>query len=50
MPFYDSNFIQVIDRKNPIIDIDFINRNAEYKFMEYLKKLRIDNWIEELIS
>ena len=50
MPFYDPNRILVIDRKNPIIDIDFLKNNAPYKHIDSLFKLRIDNWIKELIN
>lgn len=50
MPLYDPNRISVIDRKKPIINIDFLKNNASYKHIDSLSRLRIDRWIEELIS
>lgn len=38
MPFYNPDFTQIIDHRNPIINTDFINRQTKYKFKECLKK------------
>ncbi|MBR2958435.1 MAG: hypothetical protein IKC19_02230 [Bacteroidales bacterium] len=48
LPFYDDKQIKIIDRSNPIIDIDFINEPFEKKNADYLIELRIDNWVKQL--
>lgn len=50
MPFYDKDRILVIDRDNPIINIDFINKEIKKETHEFVLKSRIDNFIRELIS
>lgn len=42
-PFYDSKYIHIIDRKNPILDLSLIEVRAESRHaVEYL---RLDKWL-----
>ena len=50
MPFYDEKQIQIIDRNNPIVDIDFIQKEELFKTSAYVICLRIDNWIKNFIE
>lgn len=51
MPFFSPAQIQVIDRKNPIVDPQFIQRNDEETKVtsSYLEELRIDKWVKKLL-
>lgn len=50
MPFYNERRIYVIDRKNPYIAPEFLESNEECNIDPYFEKLRIDNWVKQLIS
>ncbi|WP_418983753.1 hypothetical protein [Alistipes sp.] len=50
MPFYNSRQIQIIDRKNPVIDLRFILEDCLYPLDQSLLRLRIDNWVKNLIE
>ena len=50
MPFYNKDIISIIDRRNPVIDFDFINREIPDSFFPSVEYLRIDNWVKEIIS
>lgn len=51
MPFYNENQIFIIDRRNPVLDIDFIKdeRYKKFPINEYLLNLRIDNWVKNFL-
>lgn len=50
LPFYDSQYIHIIDRKNPKIDISFISQEISYQIREKVNYLRIDNWVRNFID
>ena len=49
LTFYNGDQIKIIDRKNPIIDIDFINSKEIFPVCEEIQNLRIDKWVYNLI-
>lgn len=49
-PFYNSEQIRIIDRDNPILDIDFIKNDKQFDMHPYFEMLRIDNWCKEIIG
>ena len=50
MPFYDSRQIEIIDRKNPQINIDFITEECNVNISEYINDLRIDKWLDKILK
>ncbi|MGL5780500.1 hypothetical protein [Cetobacterium sp.] len=48
--FYDSNNIKVIDRDNPILDLDFIKNDYIEINVDIYKKYSIGSWLEEIFS
>jgi hypothetical protein len=48
--FYNTSNILVIDRTNPVIDIDFINNNYQPLSADLYYKYSIDGWLEDIIS
>ena len=53
MPFYDEQYVSVIDIESPTIDVNFILGKSERNhssFSTYLEGLRVDNWVERIIS
>lgn len=49
--FYDSKQILIIDRNNPIITNSFIFSNFNVlEIHKSIKKSRIDNWVNEIVS
>jgi hypothetical protein len=50
LPFFDDRQIKFIDRKNPVIDIDFLVSKNEFPIPEEIQELRIDRWIHKLID
>ena len=49
-PFYNSEQIRIIDRDNPILDIDFIKNDKLFDMHPYFEKLRLDNWVKEIMG
>lgn len=50
MSFYNPDQIKFIDRKNPIVDIDFLKKKEIFPVNEEIQNLRIDKWIHRLID
>lgn len=50
MPFYTKEQISVINRDNPIIDLDFVFNSSNMDMSPYLTSLRIDMWVKELLK
>ena len=48
--FYNSNNILVIDRKNPIIDFDFLMTPYEELDENIYYKYSLENWILEVLK
>ena len=46
-PFYNDKMIQVIDRKEIVLDDRFFETKQEY---EHIEKLEISNWLDELLK
>ena len=46
-PFYNDKMIQVIDRKEIVLDDRFFETKLEY---EHIEKLEISNWLDELLK
>lgn len=49
MPFYNEKNICIIDRKNPVIDYNFITSKPD-DISSYMEQYRIDNWVKKLIE
>lgn len=49
MPFFDENQIQIIDRKNPVIDFSFLEKETDYN-RAFFDQLRIDNWVNIILK
>ncbi len=47
-PFYNKEYINIIDKTNPILDIDFI-KDYKYNWNPIMKNYYVDNWIRRLI-
>lgn len=50
MPFYNPSQILIVDRKNPVISEDFIRQERVFDLSEYIKSLRIDNWVNIVLK
>ena len=50
MPFYNEKQIKIIDRDNPVLDVDFIKDDFMFEVDDYFLNLRIDNWIKVLLD
>lgn len=48
--FYSSNNIKIIDRNNPILDLDFIKNDYIEINADIYKKYSIGSWLEEIFS
>ena len=48
--FYNPNNILVIDRKNPLVDMDFFEKPYELLPQEIYEKYSLKNWILEVLS
>ncbi len=49
--FFDAAQIQIIDRKNPAVDIKWIKTNyTNISSSNFVKKYSLDNWINEILS
>lgn len=49
MSFVDKQQIRIIDRNNPVIDIDFVKSDISFAPSEYVQSLRLDKWIMNFI-
>lgn len=49
MPFFNKNQIRIIDRLNPVIDVDFVKEKCFFEQNEYIQNLRIDKWVKKLL-
>lgn len=49
-PFYSPEQISIIDRENPVIDIDFIKDNRTFSIHPEIEKLRLDKWVKNFIE
>lgn len=50
MPFYSPDCIRIIDRENPVLDVDFIKKYKLSVPNEYIQSLRIDKWVMRFIG
>ena len=48
--FYNPNNILVIDRENPVLDMEFFNKPYEELDAEIYKKYSIENWVLEVLK
>ena len=48
--FYNPNNILVIDRKNPVVDMEFFKKPYEYLPAELYEKYSLKNWILEVLN
>ncbi len=49
MPFYNSAQIKIVDRDNPILDVDFVKEEKHFVPQQTIERLRIDRWINYLL-
>lgn len=49
IPFYNNKNIFIIDRRNPIINPNFITSKAD-DMSSVMEKYRIDNWVKILLE
>ncbi len=45
LPFYDSRYIHIIDRNNPIVDFSLMD-DIDFNSRDSVEFLRIDNWVK----
>lgn len=50
MPFYKAGQISFIDRRNPVLDMKFLNEKKVFPISDEISNLRIDKWIHQLID
>jgi hypothetical protein len=50
MPFYNGNQIKIIDRNNPVLDMDFLADDTKFPINSEIESLRIDKWVYRLIN
>ena len=48
-PFFNPRQITIIDRNNPILDIEWIKERLNFSVPDYLMNLRLDNWVKNLL-
>lgn len=47
MPFYNAELIHIIDRNNPVVDMDFIESQPDFsRCQKLIQTLRIDAWVK----
>lgn len=49
MPFYNSAQIKIVDRNNPMLDVDFVKEEKHFVPQQSIERLRIDRWINYLL-
>lgn len=49
LPFYNEKQIFIIDRNDPVIDINFIKEDCYFPLNDEIEKLRINNWIKIIL-
>ena len=45
LPFYNEKQIRIVNKENPIIDINFIKEQERFDVNDYILGLRIDKWV-----
>lgn len=50
MPFYNPQYISIIDRENPQLDWNFIEADLPHVINPEIEKLRIDLWVKNFIE
>lgn len=48
-PYYNPQQIQIIDRNNPVLDIDWIRQRVVFERPESIEKVRLDKWVKNLL-
>lgn len=49
-PFYNSDFVHIIDRKKPILDLSLLDKNTSVSPRDSILNFRIDNWVKNFIE
>lgn len=50
MPFFRDDQIKFIDRNHPVIDLEFLRSQTVFDVDPYILSLRIDKWVQMLVS
>lgn len=50
MPFYSKEQFLIIDRDNPVLDIDFVLKPFKGEIHPYVDSLRIDRWVKKMLK
>ena len=48
--FFNSDYIHIISRENPILDVTLLNKKLSTSPRESILNLRIDNWVKNFIE
>ena len=49
-PFFNSDYIHIISRENPILDVTLLDKKLSTSPRESILNLRIDNWVKNFIE
>ena len=49
-PFYNSDYVHIIDRKKPVLDLSLLDKNTSVSPRDSILNLRIDNWVKNFIE
>ncbi len=49
-PFFNSDYIHIISRENPILDVTLLDKKLSTSPRESILNLRIDNWVKNFIK
>lgn len=50
MPFYNPSQILIIERKKPMVNVDFVNDKTPLPNSDYINELRIDRWLNTVLK
>lgn len=48
-PFYNPNQVKIVDRHNPVLDVNWIKERSSFPLPESFVQLRIDYWVKNLL-
>lgn len=49
-PFFNSDYIHIISRENPILDVTLLDKKLSTSPRDSILNLRIDNWVKNFIE
>ncbi|MBQ9666159.1 MAG: hypothetical protein IJV33_06780 [Bacteroidaceae bacterium] len=49
LPFFEENQIKIIDRFNPMVDWEFVQKREKFSISKYVENLNIDVWVKNFL-